>query len=152
MAYKNVPHRIIAEKYLSEIDKGISDFKFYCFDGIPKFIEVSSKVNFKIFRSYFDTDWNSLEFGRIGLPLYDQKIERPASLEEMVDVAKKLANGFPFIRVDLYDIKGSILFGELTFYPADARNPFHPEKYNKIIGDMMQLPKVPEGQKEIKKI
>lgn len=150
-AYKNVPHRIIAEKYLAEIDnKGVSDIKFYCFNGKPEFIEVSIEVASKIFRSYFDIYWNPLEFGREGIPLYDQEIKKPEKLEEMVRIATKLADKFPFVRVDLYDINGRVLFGEMTFYPADGRFPFYPEKYNKFFGDKMKLPRIPEGQKEIK--
>lgn len=152
-AYKNVPHRIVAEKYLSEIDnKGVSDYKFYCFNGKPEFIEVNIKKESKVWRSYLDTSWNPLEFSRNKIPLYDKQVEKPESLEEMVRVAEKLAGKFPFVRVDLYEINRRIIFGELTFYPADARHPFSPEKYNKIIGDKMVLPEIPEGKNEITEI
>lgn len=152
-AYKNVPHRIIAEKYLPEIDnKGVSDYKFYCFNGKPEFIEVIIKPEDKPLRSYFDIFWNPLEFGRNKIPLYDKKVNKPENLEEMVAVAESLAGEFPFVRVDLYNVNGKVLFGELTFYPADARHPFSPEEYNKIIGDKMILPRIPEGQKEITEI
>lgn len=152
-AYKNAPHRIIAEKYLPEIDtEGVSDIKFYCFNGQPEFIEVMIAVANKVFRSYFDIHWNPLEVGRVKIALYKKKVEKPKNLEEMVEVATKLADKFPFVRVDLYNINGKILFGELTFYPADGRHPFYPEKYNKIFGDKMKLPEVPEGKKEIKEI
>ena len=152
-AYKNAPHRIIAEKYLPEIDnKGVSDYKFYCFNGKPQFIEVSSEIESKKFRSYYDVSWQRFSFGRVGIPIYEEDLNKPTNLEKMVQIATKLAGNFPFVRVDLYNIEGKILFGELTFYPADGRHPFYPGKYNKILGDMMRLPKVPEGQKEIKEI
>ena len=152
-AYKYVPHRIIAEKYLPEIDnKGLSDIKFYCFSGIPEFIEVTSEIESKVYWSYFDTNWKPLNLKRQTKPRYEKEVERPKQLEKMVEVATKLANGFPFVRVDLYDIHDKILFGELTFYPADARFPFEPEKYNKIYGDKIKLPQIPEGQREITEI
>lgn len=152
-AYKNIPHRIVAEKYLPEIDnKGVSDIKLYCFNGKPEFIEVNVEVASKIFRCYFDVHWNPLGFGRQGVAIYDQEVKKPEKLEEMVTVATKLADKFPFVRVDLYDINGRVLFGEMTFYPADGRFPFYPKKYNKIYGDKITLPQITEGQKEIKNI
>ena len=36
----------------------------------------------------------------------------------MIVIAEKLSDGFKFLRVDLYNVKGKIYFGELTFYPA----------------------------------
>jgi len=67
----------------------------------------------------------------------------------LVTVVKKLAEGFPFVRVDLYNLDEKIIFGEMTFYPADGRLEFMPEEYNKIIGDYFTIPKIPEGQKYI---
>ncbi len=151
-AYKNAPHRIIAEKYIPEIDnQGLSDIKFYCFGGTPEFIEVTVKQPDPE-RKYFDTTWNHLEMGRMDQPNCEEHLQKPLNLEKMVELAAKLSSGFPFVRVDLYNIKGRILFGELTFYPADGRFPFYPEKYNKIFGDKIILPKIPEDQKEIKKV
>ena len=40
----------------------------------------------------------------------------PDNYKQMIDIAEKLSNGFPHIRVDLYNIEGQIYFGELTFY------------------------------------
>jgi hypothetical protein len=152
-AYKDITPRIIAEKYLPEIDNnGVSDIKFYCFNGTPEFIEVTIQVESVAHRSYFDPHWNTLEMERMQQPNYGKKLQKPKNLEKMVELAGKLANKFPFVRVDLYNIDGKILFGELTFYPADARYPFYPEKYNKIYGDKIKLPRIPEGKKEIKEI
>ncbi|MDT0675986.1 ATP-grasp fold amidoligase family protein [Autumnicola musiva] len=149
-AYKDVPKRILAEKYLEEIDnKGLSDIKFYCFSGRPEFIEVTMEIDSAPYRMYFDLQWKKIEMGRIGIDAYEKKLAKPPNLEQMVEIAGKLSEKFPFVRVDLYNIKGKILFGELTFYPADGRHPFHPEKYNKIFGDLIRLPEIPPGQKVI---
>jgi len=67
----------------------------------------------------------------------------------MTKLATTLADRLPFVRVDFYSVKGKILFGEMTFYPADGRRNFYPDKYNKIIGDYLQLPEIPKGQKTI---
>lgn len=152
-AYKDVPHRIIAEKYLPELDReGVSDYKFYCFNGNAEFIEVTIQVNARPKRRYYDLEWKNLEMARAGQPNYEHELEKPEKLEKMIAIAQKLANGFPFVRVDLYNLDGKILFGELTFYPADARYPFLPESYNQVLGKKIILPRLPPGRKEIKEI
>ena len=58
----------------------------------------------------------------------------------MKHIAKKLSKDIPFVRVDLYEIAGKIFFGELTFYPSSGFIRFKPKEYDKIIGDMLDLP------------
>lgn len=152
-AYKNVRPRIIAEKYLPQVDSdGATDFKFYCFNGEPEFIEVGIKIQNVVHRSYLDTNWEKTDFYRPGHPVYEEKPVKPQTLEEMLEVSRKLSGEFPFVRVDLYNINGRILFGELTFYPADGRSPFYPPEYNKVLGRKMILPQLPEGKKEITEV
>lgn len=149
-AYKNTPPRIIAEKYLPEIaENQASDFKFHCFNGKPKYVEIIVQEEGTDLRCNYDLNWKKAPFYRKGVPFFEGEVIRPGSFEEMKKLATKLAGDFPFVRVDLYDINGKIIFGELTFYPADGRFPYLPDEYNKIIGDYMQLPEIPKGQKKI---
>lgn len=149
-AYKNVPPRLIAEKYLEEIGKEIiNDYKFYCFSGTPKFVQVDSERGYSDFRCFYDMEWNLLPFSKGSKNIPKENILKPNNFEEMKTIAGKLADKFPFVRVDLYNINGRILFGEMTFYPGDGRIDFVPDKYNKIIGDYFILPNIPMGQKYI---
>jgi hypothetical protein len=61
----------------------------------------------------------------------------------MRDIARILSAGFPFIRVDLYSVKGRIYFGELTFYPDNGLVPFSPDSYNRFFGDFFVIPEHP---------
>ena len=149
-AYKNVVPKLIAEKYLIEEGKpSISDYKYFFFNGVPKFIQVDLDRSVEHVRSYVDMNWEPLEFETIGIKKHLGPVEIPKNHEEMTRVATKLAEGFPFIRVDLYNLQGKIIFGELTIYPTDGRMEFYPDRYNKIIGDYMDLPPIPEGKKYI---
>ncbi|WP_406684478.1 glycosyltransferase [Seonamhaeicola sp. MEBiC1930] len=149
-AYKNVKPRLIAEKFLSEMDKDVlNDYKFFCFNGEPKFVQIDIDRGINNFRAFYDLDWNKLEFYNKQNPVYPKELEKPENFDEMVEVSTKLAGKFPFVRVDLYSINGKTLFGEMTFYPADARKDFHPYKYDKILGSYIKLPKLDKGQKEI---
>lgn len=143
-AYKDIEPKIIIEKFLKEDDKNtLVDYKFYCFNGEPKFIDVHLDREDDHKQGCFDLDFNLLPFGKSkNYKAISSELEKPINLNEMVDVAKALSENLPFVRVDLYSINGSTIFGEMTFYPSDARNKFYPEEYNKIIGDYFILPKL----------
>ena len=63
-----------------------------------------------------------------------------AKLDEMVELAEKLAEKLPFVRVDFYEIHGRPYFGELTLYPGDGFEEFNPEQYDDILGSWIKLP------------
>ncbi|RTE53231.1 glycosyltransferase [Arenibacter aquaticus] len=149
-AYKDVKPLLMAETYLEEMGKTtLNDYKFFCFNGTPKFVQIDMERGTKDYRCYYDMDWNKLDLYTEKIPFYEGEVQRPENFEEMKSVAFRLADQLPFTRVDLYSIQGKTLFGEMTFYPSDARNRFLPEKYNKIIGDYFVLPKIPKGEKYI---
>jgi len=149
-AYKDVKPLLMAETYLEEMGKTtLNDYKFFCFNGTPKFVQIDMERGTNDYRCYYDMDWNKLDLYTEKIPFYEGEVKKPENFEEMKSVACRLADQLPFTRVDLYSIQGKTLFGEMTFYPSDARNPFLPEKYNKIIGDYFVLPKIPNGEKYI---
>ena len=140
-AYKNVKPRLIAEAYLEEIGrKSINDYKFFCFNGEPRFIQIDLERKESHSRRYYDLNWQPLAFRDTDYPPFSDDLERPPNYEEMVEVVRRLADDFPFVRVDLYNLGGRIVFGEMTFYPADGRLEFVPDEYNRIIGDYLSLP------------
>lgn len=150
-AYKDVKPRLVVEKFLKEEGKEvINDYKFYCFNGEPKFIQVDKDRGTGNYKYYYDLEWEVLPFFQSTYEnVYDGKFERPSTLEKMIELAKILADRFPFVRVDFYSVNDKIIFGEMTFYPADGRLDFVPDEYNTIIGKYLTLPTIPEGQKEI---
>ena len=140
-AYKNVPPRIIAETYIQEKNKQVlNDYKFYCFNGIPKFIQIDIDRNINNYRCFYDTSWKKLPFTKGKNPIYNQEIKKPKNLTEMKQLAQKLAGTFPFVRIDFFSVNEKTIFGEMTFYPGDGRTTFYPEKYNRIIGNYLKLP------------
>ncbi|MBE5819572.1 MAG: glycosyl transferase [Clostridiales bacterium] len=142
--YKNVKPRIIIEKYMAtEEQPELIDYKFFCFNGNPKLLYVSEGLSdhntAKI--SFADMDYKMTEFYRKDYKPFDKLPKKPENFEEMKELAKVLSKDIPFVRVDFYEIEGKIYFGELTFYPCSGYIPFKPEKYDKILGDMLELPK-----------
>ena len=88
---------------------------------------------------FFDTDWNHLPFTN-GHPNSSQPARKPENLEEMIALAKKLSVGILHVRVDLYNIRGKIYFGELTFFHMSGMAPFEPEEWDYKLGEYIHLP------------
>lgn len=131
--YKNIPKRLIAEKYLGD---SLKDYKFYCFNGIPRYLDVDADRYTNHIRNYYDMDWNIMTL-ECSLVRSDHSvvIEKPVQFEKMKEMATKLSEPFPFVRVDLYEVEGKVYFGELTFY-QDGGFPGYPEAWDKKIGEM----------------
>lgn len=139
--YKNVKPQVIAEKYMcNDEETGLKDYKFFCFNGDPKFLYVASDrdVNQTKF-NFFDMDFQDLNISQ-HYPRSEKKITRPSSFKEMIEISRKLSSGLVHVRVDLYEVAGRHYFGELTFYHFSGLAPFDPPEIDAIIGDMLSLP------------
>lgn len=140
--YKDVPKRIIAEKFMapekSPAPKDLLDFKFFCFNGEPKFLYVSDSPSHSL--AFLNIDWSLTDFGRDDYHPLNKIPERPENLEEMLAIARKLSAGIPHVRVDLYNIDKHIYFGELTLYTGSGYIPFNPKEYDGQLGDLLTLP------------
>lgn len=141
-AYNGLKHRIVVEKLLiNEMnpDAGIDDYKIFCFNGEPKCIVVDTDRYIGHKRNFYDTEWNDLKVTS-DAPACDRDIPRPENLEEMLSVAKRLSEDFPFVRVDLYNVCGKIYFGELTFYPWSGYVQYTPDLFDFELGQKFVLP------------
>lgn len=142
--YKNVQRRILAEKFLvpAQNESDIPDYKWYCFDGIPTFCQVIQDRSVEETIDFFDTEWNHLEFVGLNPKAENATIvpAKPANLETHLRIARVLSMGIPFSRIDLYEAGGRTFFGEVTFFPASGMGNFRPEKYNTLLGKMINLP------------
>lgn len=123
MQYKFINRKIIAEQYIEELSGNLYDYKFHCFEGTPKFIECIGDRNISThegFQRNYDLDWNELQWTFEDYPRFNHKVDRPENLEEMIQIARTLSQGFPYVRVDLYDLGTKVYFGEMTFTPASG--------------------------------
>lgn len=139
--YKNIKPRIIAEEYIGTGGDYIKDYKLFCFNGEPKAILIANGrfVEPETYFDYFDMDFNHFPFKQGG-PNYHSKIDVPPLFNEMKDIAKKLSKGFAHVRIDLYEFKGKLKFGEITFFDSSGFEKFDPEDWAVIFGDWIKLP------------
>ena len=151
--YKNVKKQIIAEKFI-EINgyQDLSDYKFFCFDGEPKYCQVIRDRNAIETIDFYDMHWNHIPL--IGLnPILMGKsvlsfkngttqVGRPKELDLIIGICRVLTTGIPFSRVDLYIVDDKIYFGEITFFPASGFGCFEPMEWDAILGDLITLPNI----------
>lgn len=142
--YRAVKPRIIAEAYMEDEKTGeLRDYKFFSFDGEAKVMFIASerqKEGAETKFDFFDMDYNHLPFTN-GHPNADILPEKPETFEKMAELAGKLSEGIPQVRVDFYDVNGHIYFGELTFSHWGGIVPFDPEEWDYKLGDMIKLPR-----------
>ncbi|SEP83396.1 ATP-grasp fold amidoligase family protein [Butyrivibrio sp. TB] len=126
LQYRTIPKRIICEKYLGD---SLIDYKFYCFNGKPLYVltcigridgKHSHESGYDDPKFYFlDKEWRICPLTRDSINCSsDFSIPRPDNLDRMWEISEKLCMPFPFVRVDLYDVNGRVIFGELTFTPS----------------------------------
>lgn len=145
--YKYLTPRIICSEYLEEEGRhGLTDYKFYCFGGVPKYFMVSyGEFEHNVKNHKFDMDWNSIDYlFKTKEAVSSNEIEKPANFDEMVEIVTKLAAPFPHVRVDLYNISGRIVFGEMTFYSAGGFVKVHSKEMDLTIGSWIDLEKYRE--------
>lgn len=141
--YYNVVPRIIAEEYVETPNNELSDYKFFCFNGEPKFLFVGTerqKKGEEVKFDFFDMNFHHLPLknGHQNAKITPTK---PNNFEEMVEIARKLSHNFPHVRVDLYNVNGKIYFGELTFFHFAGFVLFDPIEWDEKFGEYLTLPK-----------
>lgn len=134
-AIKN--HFIICEKFLGEC---IVDYKFFCFNGEPKYVYVSNNMihDREAQIGFFNLDGSKMplerddymDIGNVTFPIF---------FEEMQAMAKDLAKDFPFVRVDFFLADNTFYFAELTFTPCACMMPFNPENYDIEWGKILNI-------------
>lgn len=139
--YKNIKPKIIAEKFLDDHTgrNELTDYKFLCFNGEPKVVYLTNKASL-IYENFYDMDFNPLDIDR-GFIRLSPEFKKPAKFELMKELARILASGVPFVRIDFFNIDNHIYFGEFTFYDWGGFKKYKDPKWDKKLGDLLILPK-----------
>ena len=142
--YMEAKPRIIAEQLLEDeahINNAVNDYKIFCYDGKPEYIIcISDRYSDRCNHLVYDTEWNKIRVASEGARL-DEDAPKPENLQEMLEVAAKLSEDFPFTRIDLYSLENRIYFGEITFYPWSGYMEFEPEEFDYVLGEKFTLRK-----------
>lgn len=120
--YKNVPHKIIAEKFMCDSTSSgsqLTDYKFFCFYGeVDSVMLCLDRETGDTKYYFFSPDWKLMRLNKRGKAApEDFTLPKPECFDEMLEIAKELSQGLPFARIDLYQCDGKVYFGEITFFP-----------------------------------
>ena len=141
--YKNVPRKIIAEKYMTDTSDSsdFTDYKFFCFNGYVDCVMVClerSSGDTKFY--FFDRNWNLKRLNTRGKNAPDGfTISKPSQMDKMFEIAAKLSKGLPFVRIDLYQSNDHIYFGEITFFPDSGFDANLLPETDKYFGNLIHL-------------
>jgi hypothetical protein len=143
MQYEKIKPQIYIEENLLKDDMvDLPDYKFFCFDG-KVFCSYVMKNTFPVHHDaelgIFDRDFILMPYTRADFKPIKTQIEKPENYEKMVGLAEKLAEGFSHVRVDLYNVKGKIYFGEMTFSTESGFFKHEPEDFDRILGEQWDL-------------
>lgn len=148
--YLDIPKKIIAEKLLPipEGETSMVDYKIWCFSGEPFCVFVTyGRQNGTFKTALYDLDWKPMfqYLKNTKRAIHDptESIKKPNCFDEMLTLAKKLSEGFPEVRVDLYDVDNRPVFGEMTFSTGFG---YFTDEFYRILGDKVILPR---GVKEV---
>ncbi|MBP1626285.1 MAG: hypothetical protein H6Q00_760 [Holophagaceae bacterium] len=121
--YRDLEPKVIVEPLLFDrVD--VDDLKVFCFRGEPKVIQVDMDRRTRHLRSLYSTEWELLPY-TIAHPVA-RKVDPPANLSEMLSLATRLSEPFPFVRIDFYNDGKRIYVGEITHCHANASESFIP--------------------------
>ena len=141
--YKNVKPRILAETYMEDPeDMELRDYKFFAFDGEVKALFIatdrgdqSKETKF----DFFDADFVHLPLTN-GHPNAQKCPHKPACFDEMKHYASLLSKDIPQARIDFYEVRGKVYFGEITFCHWSGFKPFDPPEWDLRFGEWIKLP------------
>ncbi|PLX80001.1 MAG: glycosyltransferase [Desulfuromonas sp.] len=139
--YGKIPPKIICEEYLVDPEKSFRDYKFYCFNGRIEFLSVEEgKAEGHNFIEYYDKNYNHYpvnffnDYQRPATPF-----NKPDNFNRMVSIAERLSQGYPHVRIDLYNVKGQIYFGEMTYAPESGFIQWKPRSLDLKFGRLIDL-------------
>jgi len=138
--YQSIKPRIISEKYLNdENGNPPMDYKIYCFNGVPRLIQVDIDRFGKHKQNFYDCEWNFRDVHIWCDNHKDYIINKPLNFEKMIEFSKTLSYPFPHVRVDFYNLNGKIIFGELTFFHLNGYMPFRDKELELEMGNWLDL-------------
>lgn len=147
--YRDIEPCIIVEKLLNGKNGSFPfDYKLHCFNGKVNMIQVDlDRFTDKHCRNWYNTNWEREPYrwsSKIGKTHYTdpspEDVERPETLEKMIELSEKIAKDFIYVRVDWYEVEGKLYFGEITFHHDGGTRPILPVEWDLKLGNRLNLP------------
>lgn len=152
--YRGMRPCVTAEEVL-QCEPGITtltDYKIWCFNGKAYYIWTCNDRNGGGNSAHvmtYDLEWNAHpEFSVFNSDYLRGKImPKPQNLDQMIAIAERLSQGFPELRVDLYNVNGKVYFGELTFTSQGGFMDYFTPEFNRLLGEKFDITDFPSKKK-----
>ena len=112
----------------------MSDYKLMFFNGKFRSLWIDKDRYTDHHRGFWDENLNFLPDVYSDHETFKTPPALPESMTEMIRVGEKLSEDFPYARIDLYDVDGKVVFGEITFYPWSGYVKFYPTEFDIQLG------------------
>ena len=140
--YSPIKPQIIVEELMLENGKLPTEYKLHVFNGKAKSLYVVTSRGIDIRYNNYYIDWTPFDGSQFnGWKKTDKPLKKPDNFDELIKISEDLASPFPFVRVDLYDINGTIYFSELTFTPAKGTLILDDDKCDFEMGEWLDISK-----------
>jgi hypothetical protein len=149
-AYGEVQREILIEPFIGE-QVAPDDYKFWVFDGEVRLVQLDQGRFKRHTRQFYTPGWRRLDL-RLNYPDTPANAPAPSHLAEMLHAAQVLAEGFRFVRVDMYDTPKGPLFGEMTFAPEAGLCRFHPRDFDAKLGESWAYPRSATEDERLKSL
>ena len=118
--YNLIPKKFVCEEFIDDGSGGFPvDYKFMCIHSkVHCILAVSGREHGHGSYLPYTTDWQPIREYYRGNSTAIDLLPRPVNLDEMINVAERLAEGIDLVRVDLYSNGSRIWFGEMTLTPS----------------------------------
>lgn len=131
--YSDISRKIIVEKFLTN---SIKDFRFHTFKNEDNTLNILVQITDSELEEsimYNALTWTKINVGN-GYKIKEGEYNKPLNYDKMLEIVKILSNDFEYVRVDLYNLNGTIYFGELTFCDCSGFGKFTDEKWDYKFG------------------
>ena len=140
--YSHIKPQIIVEELMLENGKLPTEYKIHVFNGKAKNLYVVTSRGVDIRYNNYYIDWTPFDGSQFnGWRKTDYPLDKPKNFDEMIKISEALASPFPFVRVDLYNINGTIYFSEMTFTPAKGTLILDDDKCDFEMGEWLDISK-----------
>lgn len=136
--YKGIERRIICEKLMIDEITGVPwNYKFFCFNGKPEFLVITTGQGRDRPQNYYDMNLNPINVWNSKRSI--SNLQKPDKYDEMVDLVCRIVKHFVHIRMDMYLISGQIYIGEFTLYNLSGLKRWEPNEFDYELGRMLDL-------------
>ena len=139
--YNGIEPKLLIEERIGSESKSPEDYKFHMWDAGRNnkwFLQVNIDRGSKLKLNVYDQNFQLMDVQKTGLPNAEFVLPERNHLDSMFQMARKLADGHPYVRVDLYLVEEKIYFGELTFTPDCGFGEFSDMGVAKQLGSFFE--------------